>query len=85
MLRSGDTEDWRQVGAVLERRSSWAADDFWAPELMRRSGRALVYYAALGRDGRRCVAVATSMRLRGPYRDEGPLLCSRIGRSTRCP
>ena len=79
VLRSGDTQDWRQVGAVLERRPSWAADDFWAPELMRRSGRALVYYAALGRDGRRCVAVATSMRLRGPYRDEGPLLCSRIG------
>ena len=79
VLRSGDTQDWRQVGAVLERRPSWAADDFWAPELVRRSGRALVYYAALGRDGRRCVAVATSERVRGPYRDEGPLLCSRIG------
>jgi xylan 1,4-beta-xylosidase len=79
VLRSGDTEAWRQVGAVLERRPSWAADDFWAPEFVRRSGRALVYYAALARDGRRCVAVATSERLRGPYRDEGPLLCSRIG------
>ena len=79
MLRSGDTQDWRQVGAVLERRPSWAADDFWAPELVRRSGRALVYYAALARDGRRCLAVATSERVRGPYRDEGPLLCSRIG------
>jgi xylan 1,4-beta-xylosidase len=79
VLRSGDTEDWRQVGAVLARRPSWAAEDFWAPELTRRSGRALVYYAALGRDGRRCVAVASSERLRGPYRDEGPLLCSRTG------
>jgi xylan 1,4-beta-xylosidase len=79
VLRSGDTQDWRQVGAVLERRPSWAADDFWAPEFVRRSGRAFVYYAALGRDGRRCLAVATSARLRGPYQDEGPLLCSRIG------
>ena len=79
VLRSGDTQDWRQVGAVLARRPGWAADDFWAPELVRRSGRALVYYAALGRDGRRCVAVAASTRLRGPYRDKGPLLCSRIG------
>ena len=79
VLRSGDTQDWRQVGAVLERRPNWAADDFWAPELVRRSGRALVYYAALGRDGRRCVSVASSARVRGPYRDEGPLLCSRIG------
>ncbi len=79
VLRSGNTQDWRQVGAVLQRRPSWAADDFWAPELVRRSGRALVYYAALARDGRRCLAVATSERVRGPYRDEGPLLCSRIG------
>jgi GH43 family beta-xylosidase len=79
VLRSGDTQHWRQVGAVLERRPGWAADDFWAPELVRRSGRSLVYYAALGRDGRRCVAVASSARLRGPYMDEGPLLCSRIG------
>jgi xylan 1,4-beta-xylosidase len=79
ILRSGDTQDWRQIGAVLERRPSWAADDFWAPELVRRSGRALVYYAARARDGRRCLAVATSEHMRGPYRDQGPLLCSRIG------
>jgi xylan 1,4-beta-xylosidase len=79
VLRSGDTQRWRQVGAVLERRPSWAADDFWAPELARRSGRPLVYYAALGRDGRRCLAVAAAERLRGPYHDEGPLLCSRLG------
>ena len=79
LLRSGDARDWRQVGAVLERRPRWAVDDFWAPELVRRSGRALVYYAALRRDGRRCLAVATSARVRGPYMDEGPLLCSRIG------
>ncbi len=69
----------RQVGAVLKRRPPWAAKDFWAPELVRRSGRALVYYAALARDGRRCLAVATSERVRGPYRDKGPLLCSLIG------
>jgi GH43 family beta-xylosidase len=79
VLRSGDTQEWRQVGAVLRRRPPWAADDFWAPELRRRSGRALVYYAALRRNGKRCLAVATAARLRGPYRDHGPLLCSRIG------
>ena len=79
VLRSGDTQTWRQVGSVLELRPSWVADDLWAPELVLRSGRALVYYAALGHDGRRCVAVASSERVSGPYRDEGPLLCSRIG------
>jgi hypothetical protein len=67
------------VGAVFERRPRWVARDFWAPELVRRGGRVLAYYAALGRDGRRCVAVASSARIRGPYRDHGPLVCSTVG------
>jgi xylan 1,4-beta-xylosidase len=79
VLRSGDTRSWRQVGAVLERRPRWAAGDFWAPELVRRGQGALVYYAARSRSGRRCVAVASSARLRGPYRDQGPLVCSGVG------
>jgi GH43 family beta-xylosidase len=79
VLRSGDTRSWRQVGSVLERRPRWAAGDFWAPELVRRGGRVLVYYAARRRDGKRCVAVASSARLRGPYRDDGPLICSGVG------
>ena len=79
VLRSGDTRHWRQVGAVLEQRPRWAVGDFWAPELMRRDGRVLAYYAARGRSGRRCVAVASSARLRGPYHDEGPLACSGLG------
>jgi xylan 1,4-beta-xylosidase len=79
VLRSRDTRSWRQVGAVLERRPRWAAGDFWAPELVRRDGRVLAYYAALGRSGKRCVAVASSPRVRGPYRDEGPLVCSGVG------
>ncbi|HYN90504.1 MAG TPA: glycoside hydrolase family 43 protein [Thermoleophilaceae bacterium] len=79
VLRSADLRRWRQVGAVLERRPAWAAGDFWAPELVRRGGRVLAYYAALGRDGRRCVAVASSSHLRGPYQDHGPLVCSDVG------
>jgi hypothetical protein len=39
----------------------------------------LVYYAALARNGRRCLAVASARRVAGPYRDHGPLLCSGIG------
>ena len=64
---------------MLERRPRWAAGDFWAPELVRRHGRVLAYYAARGRSGKRCLAVASSTRLRGPYRDEGPIVCSRVG------
>jgi len=79
ILYSTDLAHWRRVGAVLPRRPYWAAGDFWAPELVRRSGRVLAYYAARARDGRRCVAVASAAGVRGPYRDHGPLLCSRVG------
>jgi xylan 1,4-beta-xylosidase len=79
VLRSADTRHWRQVGAVLERRPRWAAGDFWAPELVRREGHVLAYYAAEARNGKRCVAVASAQHLRGPYRDEGPLVCSGVG------
>jgi GH43 family beta-xylosidase len=79
ILHTRDLEHWRQVGSVLSSRPSWVAGDLWAPDLVRRGGRVLAYYAALARDGRRCVAVASAPRLRGPYRDNGPLLCSHVG------
>ena len=84
VLRSGDARHWRQVGAVLEQRPRWAAGDFWAPELVRRDGRVLAYYAALWRSGRRCIAVASSVRLRGPYHDKGRSCAAGSARSTRC-
>jgi xylan 1,4-beta-xylosidase len=79
VLHSRDLVHWRQAGSVLERRPRWASRDFWAPELVRRHGRVLAYYAALGKDGRRCVAGASAQRVAGPYRDHGPIVCSRTG------
>ena len=79
VLRSADLNRWRQVGSVLERRPGWAVGDFWAPELVRREGRVLAYYAALRRDGRRCIGVASAARLRGPYRDHRPIVCTELG------
>jgi GH43 family beta-xylosidase len=79
LLHSPDLVHWRQVGSVLEQRPRWARNDFWAPELVRGGGGALVYYAALARDGQRCVAVASALRIQGPYSDHGPLICSRVG------
>ena len=79
VLHSRDLVHWRQVGSVLGRRPGWARNDFWAPELVRRDGRVLAYYAALARNGRRCVAGASAPRMAGPYRDHGPIICSRTG------
>jgi xylan 1,4-beta-xylosidase len=79
LLRTRDLVHWRQVGSVLPRRPAWADGDFWAPELVRRGGRVLAYYAAKARSGQRCLAVATAARVTGPYSDHGPMVCSPIG------
>jgi xylan 1,4-beta-xylosidase len=79
ILHSPDLAHWREVGSVLPRRPRWAARDFWAPDFVRRDGRVLVYYAAQTRSRRRCVAVASAPRVLGPYRDHGPIICTRIG------
>jgi hypothetical protein len=79
VLRSSDLVHWREAGAVLALRPGWARNDFWAPELVRRNDRFLAYYAALGKNGRRCVAGASSGRVAGPYQDHGPIVCSRTG------
>ena len=79
LLHSRDLVHWRQVGSLLAQRPRWARNDFWAPELVRSGGGALVYYAALARSGERCIAVASASRILGPYSDHGPLLCSRVG------
>jgi xylan 1,4-beta-xylosidase len=79
VLQSPDLVRWRQVGSVLPRRPRWARNDFWAPEIVRRDGRYLAYYAALAKSGRRCVAGASAGRIAGPYRDHGPIVCSRTG------
>jgi xylan 1,4-beta-xylosidase len=79
MLHSTDLVHWQPAGAVLSRRPGWALNDFWAPELVRHDGTVLAYYAALAKSGRRCVAVASASRVRGPYTDHGPVLCSLTG------
>lgn len=79
ILHSRDLRSWRQVGSVLTHAPRWVAGELWAPELQRRGGRVLAYYAARSRTGRRCIGVASAAGVRGPYRDHGPLACSRVG------
>lgn len=79
ILHSRDLRRWSLAGSVLTRRPRWVAGQLWAPELQRRGGRVLAYYAARRRDGQRCIAVASATRVRGPYLDHGPLACSRVG------
>jgi xylan 1,4-beta-xylosidase len=75
VFRSTDLVRWRQVGAVLPRAPKWATGNFWAPELVRWSGRMLLFYSARRGGGRPCIGVATAPRPEGPWRDRGPVLC----------
>ena len=51
VFRSTDLVHWRQVGSVLPTAPRWAAGNFWAPELVRWSGRMLAFYSASRRGG----------------------------------
>jgi xylan 1,4-beta-xylosidase len=75
IFRSTDLVRWRQVGAVLASAPRWAAGNFWAPELVRWSGRMLAFYSASRRGGPPCLGVASAPRPEGPFRDRGPVLC----------
>jgi beta-xylosidase len=75
VFRSTDLVRWRQVGAILPTAPRWSAGNFWAPELVRWSGRMLAFYSASRRGGAPCIAVASAARPEGPWRDRGPVLC----------
>jgi hypothetical protein len=75
VFRSTDLVTWRQVGAVLPTAPRWAAGNFWAPELVRWSGRMLAFYSASRRGGSPCLGVASAARPEGPWHDRGPVLC----------
>jgi len=75
IFRSADLVAWRQVGAVLPKAPAWSAGNYWAPELVRWSGRMLLFYSASRVGGTPCIGVATAARPEGPWRDRGPALC----------
>jgi beta-xylosidase len=79
IFRSTDLVRWRQVGAVLQSAPRWAAGNFWAPELVRWSGRMLAFYSASRRGGPPCLGVASAPRPEGPWSDRGPVLCRQGG------
>ena len=84
VARSADLVRWELVGDALPQKPEWASrtQDFWAPHVHRAGGSYYLYYsakpdAALTDESRGlCLAVATSDRPEGPFRDIGrPLQC----------
>lgn len=70
---SSDLVSWRFEGRVFENanKPSWAASDFWAPEIHRVDGKYVVYFSARATTGTFAVGAAWSTSPTGPFVDVG--------------
>ena len=87
VLHSTDLINWRSVGLAMNSRPAWVVQtgDWhpWAPSVMQTAapcpgsatpGCFVMYYVGVSAQyGVNCVAVATSSKPGGPYKDQGPL------------
>ena len=79
VLHSLDLVNWHVAGAVMRKRPAWAKSDFWAPEIVKRGERFLVYYAAKNARRRHCIGVASASSPIDYFRDHGPVVCPPLG------
>ncbi|MEP6952544.1 MAG: glycoside hydrolase family 43 protein [Solirubrobacteraceae bacterium] len=75
VFRSRDLVRWTRVGSILRTPPAWTNGNYWAPELVRWSGRFYAFYSASRKGGRPCLGVAVAARGEGPWTDKGPVLC----------
>ena len=81
VAHSTDLVTWTLLGDALPVKPVWAAttQDFWAPHVVERDGRFVMYYSAdpdTGAEDGLCLAVATAASPAGPFTDVGePLEC----------
>lgn len=83
VARSRDLVTWEHLGDALPVKPAWAerTQNFWAPHVVHdpQRSRYVMYYSAEpdGRPGK-CLAVATSRHVAGPFTDSGkPMLCGK--------
>lgn len=75
LLQSADLVRWHFASSALLRPDPALGTHFWAPEVVFREGTFYLYYSVGHGDKDHQLRVASSKRLRGPYRDCGrPLL-----------
>ena len=77
VIRSPDLVNWEFVGPAFESRPDWKRGGIWAPGILRRGGRYLLYYSlARWGDPNPGIGVAVSDDPAGPFADRGPILRS---------
>ena len=70
---SSDLVNWTQSGAIFAsgHRPSWAASDFWAPEIHHVGSGYVAYFTARASNGRLSIGAATASSPLGPFTDLG--------------
>ncbi len=70
---SPDLVTWTQVGHIFPsgQHPSWAASDFWAPEIHLVGGHYVAYFTARDTDGMLSVGAAAATSPTGPFTDIG--------------
>jgi beta-xylosidase len=81
VMKSTNLTTWSSIRDALPTLPGWARPgNTWAPGVVRRSGRYVLYYTTTeAASGRQCISVATATKPTGPFRDRssGPLVCQR--------
>jgi beta-xylosidase len=81
VMTSTDLTSWSPISDALPTLPGWArSGNTWAPAVVARSGRYLLYYTTTeAASGRQCISVATATAPTGPFHDSstGPLVCQR--------
>jgi hypothetical protein len=81
VIRSTDLTTWQLVGNALANLPPWASSGAtWAPAVMERGGRYVVYYTVREAASRhQCISRAVGSSPAGPFLDDssGPLVCQR--------
>ncbi len=88
VARSRDMMTWTLLGDALPVLPSWAKKNFtWAPSVLRRDQRWVLYYTARDTSsGFQCISRGTAERPEGPYVDDSPrpFICQTSGDSAFC-
>lgn len=88
VARSRDLMTWTMLGDALPVLPSWATKNFtWAPSVLRRDRRYVLYYTARETSsGFQCISRGTSQRPEGPYFDGSPrpFICQTTADSAFC-
>ncbi len=73
LYTSRDLVTWTPAGDIFPsaQKPTWAASDFWAPEIHHVGSHYVAYFAARDTDGILSIGVATAPSVTGPFTDSG--------------